>query len=231
MRPRNYNKYEVARRAKAPPLLPPAQCSAFPCTRPTQRSAGNGLSDAYCKKHVEFKRRHGDSSFRSYKITQIAPYRRAAKKWIDEYRRDQTVSEVILRLDAWIASAGVSKSAYQLRWLSPDQRARQVMARLREAGIPGRRLLEITLTIKATMAELGPRAHPEFQYVQIAKMAHRLNSGTAQTPSGFPIKPKYPRAEGHFMRVLGRWIEDTAALAATPEAVEEVIHLAEPFKR
>lgn len=162
---------------------------------------------------------------------EILPYRKAAKQWIREHKADFMVTQVISALDNMIAGSGRAKSAYDLRWLSPDERAQQVIARLREAGILGGRLLEFTLTIKAAIAEIGPRGNPEFMQVQIAKMAHRLNSGTTRTPSGLPMRPKYPRPEGHFMRALGHMIEDLAGIAATPEAVHEVISIAKPFKR
>ena len=221
----------VRRRIDGRGDIPHQQCTAFDCSRPTQRSSGTGLSEAYCKQHIEFRRRHGSTWRRSYKVSEILPYRKAAKRWLGEHRADPMTARVISALDAMIARSGPAKSAHDLRWLSPQDRADQVISRLREAGIPGKRLLEFTLTIKAAMADIGPRANPEFMQVQIAKMAHRLNSGTTRTPSGLPMRPKYPRPEGRFMRVLGHMIEDLAGIAATPEAVREVVSMANSFKR
>ena len=73
------------------------------------------------------------------------------------------------------------------------------------------------------MSDKGPRADPEFMQVQIAKLIHRLASGTHKTTSGFPMPSKYPRAEGRVMRILGHQVEDIAGIAADAEAVQEVI--------
>jgi len=229
-KPNIRTRNEIAGRASCPSSSPATKCSAFGCTRLTQRSAGNGLSEIYCKQHIEFRRRHGSTWRRSYKIAEIQPYRKAAIQWVQNNRHDHYVSKVIAALDAMIINSGPAKSAYDLRWLSSGDRSRQVLARLRDAGIGGDRLLEITLTIKAAINELGPHANPEFMQVQIAKMAHRLNSGTNRTRSGLPMRPKYPRSEGKFMRVLGHSIGDIAGIAATPEVVSEVIQQAEAFK-
>jgi hypothetical protein len=221
---------DIAGRASRPSSSPSTKCSAFGCSRLTQRSAGNGLSEIYCKQHIEFRRRHGSTWRRSYKVAEIQSYRKAAIQWVQNNRHDHYVSKVIATLDAMIQNSGPSKSAYDLRWLSSGDRSRQVLARLRDAGIGGDRLLEITLTIKAAISELGPHGNPEFMQVQIAKLAHRLNSGTTQTRSGLPVPPKYPRPEGAFMRVLGHAIGDIASIAATPEVVDEVVQQAHLLK-
>ena len=226
----NNINHTVAGRASRPSSSPASKCVAFGCTRLTQRSAGKGLSESYCKRHIEFRRRHGSTWRRSYKVAEILPYRKAAIHWVQTNRDDHYVSKVIAALDALIRNSGDSKSAYDLRWLSSSDRSRQVLARLREVGIGGDRLLEITLTIKAAISEFGPHGNPEFLRVQIAKLAHRLNSGTTQTRSGLPMRPKYPRPEGAFMRVLGYAIGDIASIAATPEAVDEVVQQAHLLK-
>ena len=227
----NINRHNmVAGRASRPSSSSPVTCSAFGCQRKTQRSTGNGLSDIYCKQHIEFRRRHGSTWKRSYKVAEIEPYRDAARHWVKEHRTDQQVSRVIAALDAMITNSGTSKSAYDLRGLPPEERSRQVLARLKEVGVGGERLLEVTLTIKAAMTDIGPRGAPDFMQVQIAKMVHRLNSGTSRTISGMPIRPKYPRPEGRFMRVLGNAIEDIATIAATPEVVSEVVEKSKLFK-
>jgi hypothetical protein len=133
------------------------------------------------------------------------------------------VQRVVAALDALLADSGPSESAYNLRGLPPERRARIALARVREAGIGGDRLLEITLAIKDIMSDKGPRADPEFMQVQIAKLIHRLASGTHKTTSGFPMASKYPRAEGRVMRILGHQVEDIAGIAADGEAVGEVI--------
>ena len=53
-------------------------------------------------------------------------------------------AKVVAALDALLADSGPSESAYYLRGLPPERRARIALARVREAGIGGERLLEIT---------------------------------------------------------------------------------------
>lgn len=62
--------------------------------------------------------------------------------------------------------------------------------------------------------------------MQIAKMAHRLASGTHVRSAKYRTLSRYPRAEGSFMRVLGRTIEDIAGIVADAEAVREVVQAA-----
>jgi hypothetical protein len=216
-------KQDIKRRAKEPTLAPARKCSALGCLRLTQRSSGKGLSESHCKQHVEFHRRHGSYWQKSYSATQLAPYRRAAQSWLRSRANDREVHSVITALDALLSHSGPPERAHDLRGLSPERRARIALARVRQAGIRGERLLEITLTIKAIMSDLGPRADPEFMQVQIAKLVHRLASGTHKTRSGFPMRSKYPRAEGRVMRVLGNEVEDIAGIAADAEAVRDVI--------
>ena len=214
---------DIHRRAKAPPQEHPRKCSVLGCQRLTQRSSGKGLSETHCKQHVEFYRRHGSYWHRSYTAAELAPYRRETQRWLRSRSGDPQVDRVISALDALLSHAGSPESAYSLRGRSPQDRARIALARVRETGVTGERLLEITLTIKAIMSDRGPRADPEFMQVQIAKLVHRLASGTHRTTSGFPLPSKYPRAEGRVMRLIGHQVEDIAGIAADAEAVREVI--------
>ncbi|MDR6755197.1 hypothetical protein J2Y48_000470 [Mycoplana sp. BE70] len=204
---------------------------AWGCGRPTQRAKGKGLSETHCKSHVEFHRRHGSYWCKSFTKAELAPYRKAASVWLKAKQDIPMMSRVIAALQEMIDSSGSQVSAYALRGLPPERRADAVLANLRAAGKSGRQLLLLTLTIKAAQSDLGPRGDREFLHVQIAKATHRLASGTHRTPSGFPIKSKYPRAEGRFMRTLGFKIEDTAGIVADYEAAQEVRDLAHSFKR
>lgn len=214
---------EVAQRARGRSLGSSVRCFAFGCHRPTQRSSGKGLSETHCKQHVEFHRRHGSYWKRSYLAAELAPYRKAAQSWLRSRVDDPQVQRVVAALDAVLTHSGPPVRAHDLRGQTPERRANIALARVREAGIPGERLLEITLAIKAIMSDLGPRADPEFMQVQIAKLIHRLASGTHKTRSGFPIRSKYPRGEGRVMRILGHQVEDIAGITADAEAVHEVI--------
>lgn len=217
---------DIQRRSSAP--IEPGvsgRCNVLGCSRSTQRASGTGLSETHCKYHVEFHRRHGSYWRRSYLKAQLEPFRQAATKWLSARQDHPNVVRVVKYLQHLIDNSGRRYSAYDVRWLDPDQRTNAVLANLREEGKTGEQLLIIVLTIHTAVSELGPRGDREFRAVQIAKLIHRLASGTHKTKSGFPIPSKYPRPEGVFMRTLGRRVEDVAAIAFTPEDIQEVIQL------
>lgn len=226
MTPSALRNAEIKRRSSAP--LEPGvsrRCNVLGCSRLSQRASGTGLSETHCKYHVEFHRRHGSYWRRSFLKDQLEPYRQAATKWVSARQGQPNVVRVVRHLQQLIDNSGRRYSAYDVRWLDPDQRANAVLANLREEGKTGEQLLIIVLTIHAAVSELGPRGDREFRHVQIAKLMHRLASGTHRTTSGFRIPSKYPRPEGVFMRTLGRRVEDVAAIAFTPEDIQEVIQL------
>ncbi len=80
----------------------PQTCIALGCKRPTQSTTGKGLSQTYCKPHIEFKRRHGSTWRKTYSTGEIAPYRGAAQKWLKEHRHNALVSRAIAELDSLI---------------------------------------------------------------------------------------------------------------------------------
>ena len=226
MTPSALRNAEIKRRSSA--HLEPGvsrRCNVLGCSRLSQRASGTGLSETHCKYHVEFHRRHGSYWRRSFLKDQLEPYRQAATKWVSARQGQPNVVRVVRHLQQLIDNSGRRYSAYDVRWLDPDQRANAVLANLREEGKTGEQLLIIVLTIHAAVSELGPRGDREFRHVQIAKLMHRLASGTHRTTSGFRIPSKYPRPEGVFMRTLGRRVEDVAAIAFTPEDIQEVIQL------
>lgn len=226
---------EIKLRAKAPPPARPQRCTAMGCGRPTQRSAGRGLSERYCRAHQEHFRRHGSHWRRSYLLRELLPYREAARAWLKGAENRPEVLAATAALEGLLAASGRTESAFRTGRLSPKEKARVALARLRQAGKTGRQLLEIVVTAKATAAALGPRGNPEFLHVQIAKLAHRLASGTIlRDHEGRPLSAqgwrrsaveRYPRAEGIFMRVLGRQLEERAGDGADRAAIAEVLAL------
>lgn len=203
------------------------RCHVPGCRRLTQRSAANGLSELYCKVHVEFHRRHGSHWRRTYFAAELAPYQTAARHWLKSHRQQSQVAGVTASLDQLLAGAGRAESAYDLRGMSPSEKARIAIARVRNAGASGARLLEIALSVAAKIDQDGPHDH-EFREVQIAKVVHRLASGTHRSTSGFPMPSKYAPSAGRVLRILGHRIWDIAALVASPEVTEEVGRNAQP---
>lgn len=143
------------------------------------------------------------------------------------HRQDGLTVAVVAELNALMAGSGRAESAYDLRWMPASEKARVALARLHEANVPGVRLLEIALSISARIADRGP-SDPEFRNVQIAKSIHRLASGTHKTTSGLRLPSKYPHSSGQVLRIVGRRVQDVAAIVANDDAINEVIYLARP---
>jgi hypothetical protein len=201
------------------------RCHVPGCGRPTQRSAAKGLSELYCKVHVEFHRRHGSYWRRSFLGWELAPYRTSARRWIRSHRQESLTAGVVSALDQLLAGAGQTQSAYDLRGMNPTEKARIALARVHDVGADGARLLEIALSVAAKVDQDGPH-DPEFRDVQIAKLVHRLASGTHRSTSGFPMPSKYPPSAGRVLRILGNRIWDIAALVADDDARREVVAMA-----
>ena len=226
LRAKRQQARDIARRAGAPGGSK-TRCLVPGCRNLTQRSQGNGLSDKYCKGHIEHHRRHGSYWRRSYLVHELEPYRRAARRWLKDHQSDLSVQDAIYKLHWLVSSSGRSESAYSIRGYPAKERARIALARLREVGKQGEDLFIIDLTIKAITSDIGPRADPEFTHVQIAKMAHRLgHTITRGSTSGFTMPAKHARPEGHFMRVLGEQIMQRAETGIDRAAIREVIALA-----
>src|SRR5690606_34854455 len=107
-------------RAKAPPTYPGEQCVVPGCGRPTQRSASQGLSETYCRRHKEHLRTHGHENRESYSKAELVPFRNAAREWFEEHREDGAVQMALRSLEGLMSSQGRSKDAYHHRSLSPE---------------------------------------------------------------------------------------------------------------
>ena len=170
-------------------------------------------------------RRHGVSWRTSFTDAELAPYRKAVRKWLRLNRGAAEVQEAIAALDAMLAASGRPKDAFAVQSARPKEKARIALARLREAGKGGEDLLSIVLIIKALTSDQGPRGNPEFQHVQIAKRAHRLIPRTRIKSAIWGDTAKRTRPEGLFMRILGGGLMEAAGGAASGEAIRGVIGL------
>lgn len=220
----------VAARALSSSATTPrqAKCRVPGCDRLTQRASQSGLSEQYCKRHVEFHRRHGSFWKRSITATDLGPYRRAARRWLRGHRKDRSKQAVISKLDELLASSGEPISAYDLRGMPATERARAVFAQLSAKGVLGARLMEITLAVATYLHDVG-FADSEFLRCQISKCAFRAAGGTHFTTSGFRLRSKYPHSAGRVLRVFGSQVWDIAAFVVTHQAIHEVSMLAQPY--
>lgn len=143
-------------------------------------------------------------------------------------RRHDHHTTVVTALDEMLKAAGDPQSAYDTRHLSPRDKALIALARVAAAGIKGERLFEIVVSVSARIEHRGPRSQ-EFLWVQIAKVVHRLASGTHRTRSGlYRLPSKYPNSTGQTLRLLGRQLWEKAAVGFEPDDLSEIIREAEP---
>ncbi|MQX65147.1 hypothetical protein GHK78_19425 [Sinorhizobium meliloti] len=220
-------------------MNPPEPCAVLGCSRLTQRSAGKGFSETYCGGHIEHLRRHGHPDRRSYRGWELRPYRKAAQKWLKQHRDHPAVRLAVTRLDALMWSQGRAQSADYQRSMVPKDKARNALARLRDAGKAGEQLLEIVIIINACHLELGPHGYPDWVSIQIGKLAKRLKgaSGTIMrdhegrrmteahphaSSSWKRTWEKWPRSEGRYIRILGEMILEKVTQELTDSAGEGI---------
>jgi len=145
----------------------------------------------------------------------LLPYRRAAERFIKSHREDPYVANSRTALRNLLLDAGpVHLVSDVLHFLSPREKARAALARLRRAEIPPERLLTIALAVSAAVREdpIGPGGLPhEYRRVQIAKSAHRLQSGYDGFYGPRSSHERYPRSSGRALRHIGQMIDDCCA--------------------
>jgi hypothetical protein len=194
------------------------RCTIIGCGRPTERAAKAGLSATLCRKHLLHRQRFGSAWCRSPAATTLKPYLSAARSFIDVHRDDPFVRAALAALDGLMEAAGPVVIATRLRGLSPSQRAKVALARLREAGVMPERLLAIAMAISCLINESPQVVHriKEWRIVATAKAAHRLAAGYHRVweitdPDGRSRRTElhaYPRSTGRVLRYLGEWIEN-----------------------
>jgi hypothetical protein len=188
-----------------------------PCGRPTARAGRQGLGAFTCRYHQQFKQRHGSHWCRSPSAKTLRPYIVAANTLLKSRAGNPFVAAACGGLSLTMASAGPVEIATRLSGLSPEQRARIALARLRGAAVPPTRLLAICLAVHALFEDAPELVHRtrEYRIVAIAKAAHRLASGTHKSwsvpqPDGSEKHIQmhaYPRSSGRVLRYLGEMIE------------------------
>jgi hypothetical protein len=189
------------------------RCRAYPCTHRTTADRGEGLNRLYCRKHIEFYRRHGSYVKRSYGAGELRPYRQQAMKWLQDQRDElaiQSASEGVRRL---FRAAGAPVEAFRLSGMSPGDRAKATWAQLRKREVDPLVVLAAWLAIDMRLRDdLQPDTHREYRYVQVAKLIHRIAGGThkrwdRERPDGSVETTelhKHPVSRGQVLRIIGR---------------------------
>ena len=147
---------------------------------------------------------------------------KAAQQWIRSRSAETYVSMALQAVGGMLASAGPKEEATRLSGLAPADRAQVAIARLRDAQVPPERILACWLALESLIAS-DPNADQrlEFKRVQVAKVVHRLASGTHRKwvqsgPSGTTRTlelHRYPASRGRVLRHLGARLERACEFA------------------
>ena len=189
------------------------RCRAFPCESRTTADRGEGLNRLYCRKHIEFYRRHGSYVKDSYGAGELRPYRMRALGWLKANGHEQAVRSAVEGVQRLYRSSGAPIAASRLAGLSPTDRANAAWAQLRKGGIEPLEVVASWLAVNFRIRDdLQPDRHEEYREVQAAKLVHRMVGGMhkrwelEQSDGRVAVTEfhKHPVSRGRVLRVLGR---------------------------
>ncbi|WP_195909644.1 hypothetical protein [Rhizobium tubonense] len=227
-------KEEVATRA-AEPSLRFHTCRVMGCGKPSRAATQDGLDTFFCRSHADRHSRHGSPYKRSYTAKEIAPHRKTAKAWLDGNKDDIWVTNAIQRVQTLYMNAGPHVEAFRLNGLSSQERAKAAWARLRKANVDPRKVVEACLALELTVrADLQPDSKAEFKRVQMAKLVHKMASGTHKRWPNAAGGPKelhvYPRSRGQVLRHLGADLEGALELLTAKHKIAIEVSLLRPVR-
>lgn len=202
------------------------RCRVYPCTNGTTADRGEGLNRLYCRKHIEFYRRHGSYVKRSYGAGELRPYRMKALQWLRAHGDEQSVRLSVAGVQRLYRSAGAPIEAFRLPGKTPAERARAMWAQLRKLEVDPLEVLAVWLAIDMRLRD-DPQLdrHDEYRLVQAAKLTHRLAGGThrrwerACADGSVEITEvhKHPVSRGQVLRVVGRELSAACTQLTVPE--------------
>ncbi len=184
-----------------------SRCRVVGCSRPARAGTEDGLDTRFCRSHSDHYARHGSPYRPSYGAREVAPYRDAALAWLMAHEGDTYVRNAVDRATTLLQASGPHVEAFRLRGLSPQDRAKAAWARLRKAAVDPRRVVAAWLAIEMIIRD-DPQADlkAEFKRVQVAKLVHRMASGThkkwGEGVSATELHV-YPRSRGRVLRHIG----------------------------
>lgn len=219
-------RLDVAARAGSPNHMY-SYCRVIGCGKPARAGTDDGLDVRYCRAHAEHHQRHGSPVKKSYAAKQLNRYRRAALAWIEENGDNPWVRNAVQRVEGLLRKAGPFVEAFRLRGLPPEQRAKAALARLRKHDIDPRLIIAAGLAVEMMIQEdPQPVLTTEFRRVQMAKVIHRMASGShrrwvREALSSPALNQRqvivqelhvYPRSRGRVLRHLGKALESAVEL-------------------
>jgi hypothetical protein len=199
-------------------------CRIIGCSGTPTAAEGKGLDRLYCRKHADHFERHGSYHQPSYTAAQLASHRKSAKAWLKENFESREVQLAIHAVQRRMREVP-HVEAFRLRGKLPEERAKIAWARLLAAKVHPLRVLEAALGIELAI-DADPQAErkKEFKRVQMAKVVHRMASGShkrweRELPGGRVIPQelhKYPHSRGQVLRHLGKQIGDAVDVLIAP---------------
>lgn len=193
------------------------RCRVYPCSNPTTADRGEGLNRLYCRKHVEFYRRHGSYVKGSYRAGELRPYRLRALATLQTLQHTLEVRGAVAEVERLYRASGASVEAFRLRGMSPAERAKAVWAQLRKRKVDPLEVVAVWLAVDMRLRDdPQPDRHEEFRLVQAAKLLHRMAGGThkrwdvhrADGRVEVTELHKHPVSRGLILRVLGRSLKE-----------------------
>lgn len=187
-------------------------CRLYPCANRTTAARGEGLNRLYCRKHVEFYRRHGSYVKRSYSAGELKPYRLRALGWLEAHRDDPGVLSAVEGVRSRYWASGAPVEAFRLRGMTPTERAKAMWAQLRKQGVDPLEVIAIWLAVDMRLRDdMQPDRHAEYRQVQAAKLIHRMAGGShkrwerERSDGRIEVTElhKHPVSRGLVLRVLG----------------------------
>ena len=206
------------------------RCRVYPCTNGTTADRGEGLNRLYCRKHIEFYRRHGSYVKRSYGAGEIRPYRVKALQWLKAHADEPSVRLSVTNVLRLYRSAGAPIEAFRLPGKTPADRARTMWAQLRTQEVDPLEVLAVWLAVDMRLRD-DPALdrHDEYRRVQAAKLIHRMAGGThkrwerdrADGSVEITALHKHPVSRGRVLRIVGEDVALACELVAIPIQLEK----------
>jgi hypothetical protein len=199
-----------------------AYCRVLGCTDPARAGTKDGLDTRYCRRHYEHYQRHGSHFKGGYTAKELAPYRKAALRWLKDHPENRWVHQAIGNIRQLYWKGGHHIPAFRLCGKNSRQPAWTHWARLRKAEIDAMRCVAAWLAMEIVILE-DPQAvrSTEYKRVQAAKLVHRMASGTHKKwthkwpdCSGTWVEEMnvYPRPRGRVLRHIGTDLDEACEL-------------------
>lgn len=202
-----------------------AHCQVHPCENRPTAATGEGLNRRYCRKHIEHYRRHGSYVKKSYGAGELRAYRSDALRWLQTHAEDEAVQIALDKVRMRMSRPGAPVEAFRLAGLPPEERARNVWAKLRQRRVDPMEVLAAWLAVRLRLRDdPQPDRHQEYRNVQAAKLLHRMAGGThkrwererAEGRTEVTEMHRHPVSRGLVLRVLGKQLAEACDGVSLP---------------